>query len=106
LVVVKNPDADGAVFVLAVQSMPMPPPNSAAELLAYTLEGAEHKLADFKIEEPVHATTVSGRHAAEVTSSFIHTKGKKSVPIRSAARSRGTKQQLPRHGRRRESPAQ
>ena len=82
--VVQDPAADGAIFVLASQAMPRtPPPDSAPDILSYTLKALQQQFADFTIEEPLHATTVAGRHAAEVTAIYSHTVGKQTIRVRS-----------------------
>jgi hypothetical protein len=82
LVLVQNPRS-GAAFLLALQAMPTPPPDAAPELLAYTLKGFKQKHPDLVIEEPVHATTAAGRHAATTIVNYRFTKGSQTVHIRS-----------------------
>ena len=81
--VVEDPAKDGPVFVIASHAMPTPPPDSAPDLLNYTVKSLIQQYPDFKIEKPVRATTVIGRHAAELTATYSATIGKQTIHLRS-----------------------
>ena len=81
--IVEDPAKDGPVFVIAAHPMPTPPPDSAPDLLSYTVKSLIQQYPDFKIEKPVRATTVIGRHAADLTATYSHTIGKQTIRLRS-----------------------
>lgn len=80
--VARSPGAN-AVFALSLLNMSTPPPNAAPLLLEQILLGVKAKLEDFQIETPVRATTIAGRHAAEVTTNYLFPRGETTVRLHS-----------------------
>jgi hypothetical protein len=82
-VIVARSPAEKGTFALSLLGMPTPPPNAAHLLLEQILLGVKAKLEDFQIVEPVRVTTIAGRHAAEVTTTYLYPQGESTIRIRS-----------------------